>query len=462
MVEDIARRPWFAWKRNLIGAVGAILAAGGLYGVTRPCVIGSCPPLKAEQLAVEAIEGLSPAATSEDVIQAYDLLLQHIVTLNRIPLWSPHHRVAQQQLQLYTTQADTIDHVVTAQRLGHAAAIASQNSPHPLETWQTIAQQWQQAIVALAQVPEGAPGSQVARRKLQEYRDNYAAIAARIALEQQAQHKITEARTAAALAETRTAAAQSPEAWQKVYVTWQVAFERLGAVNPYTMAHAEAQQLDALYRPQADEAQTRKQQERTSAEAYRQAQQQAQEAQTFEQQGQWPLAIEQWQQAIAKLAQVPEGTTFYEQAQPLKHTYAKSLEQSQQGLVVATAVQTARPTLDSACQQAQLCEFVAASDAIQVYVAQAYQEAIAAAIRVPYPTVNPAAASPQDPADPISDDPLLAAGSGDEASQLLNTLAALGANIRVPIEFYSSTGTLLGTYQVDEGRYTVPKEISLG
>ena len=409
---DSVLGPSLCWKRGLVIAAGFAIAAIGLYGASRPCVLGPCPPLKRQSPAVPVAALLTPTATPQDVTQAYELLLQHIVELNRIPLWSSRYKIAQTRLEGYKAQADSIARLLEAQELGYGAAVASQDAPHPLETWQAIAQQWQQAIAALGKIPEAAPEFAVAQQKLREYQQNYAAIAQRITLEQQAQLKIAEARRAATLAETRAANAQSPEAWQQVYITWQVAFERLEAISPHTLAHAEAQQ-------------------------------QAQAAQALEQQGQWSLATAQWRQALKQLTSVPEGTAFYEQAQPLKQTYTKFLERSQQGITIATAVQQSRQAFDQACQQTQLCRYEVTSSTIKLHVSPSYQQAIATALRQTYPTPPEAALAS------------VAKGSGaeDRPTQLLSTIATLGNRIQVPIEFYNSAGGLMGTYRPDQGRF---------
>ena len=440
---DSVLGPSLCWKRGLVIAAGFAIAAIGLYGASRPCVLGPCPPLKRQSPAVPVAALLTPTATPQDVTQAYELLLQHIVELNRIPLWSSRYKIAQTRLEGYKAQADSIARLLEAQELGYGAAVASQDAPHPLETWQAIAQQWQQAIAALGKIPEAAPEFAVAQQKLREYQQNYAAIAQRITLEQQAQLKIAEARRAATLAETRAANAQSPEAWQQVYITWQVAFERLEAISPHTLAHAEAQQLNALYHPQAQSAKLRQEREQTSAKAYQQAQQQAQAAQALEQQGQWSLATAQWRQALKQLTSVPEGTAFYEQAQPLKQTYTKFLERSQQGITIATAVQQSRQAFDQACQQTQLCRYEVTSSTIKLHVSPSYQQAIATALRQTYPTPPEAALAS------------VAKGSGaeDRPTQLLSTIATLGNRIQVPIEFYNSAGGLMGTYRPDQGRF---------
>lgn len=433
--------PHLSWTRRIIGAAGVALALVGLYGVSRPCVIGACPPIERQQTAddtgKQVADLLLSTATSEDVIHAYDVLQEQIVALRRIPIWSAHYAAAQRHLQGYIHQADTIAKLVSAQRSGRKAAIASQNAPHPVQTWQDIEQHWREAIADLNQVTSDSPGFSVAQRKLQEYQSNRDAIAQRIALEQVAQSKISEAREAAALAEARTGRAREPEEWQQVYITWQVVLDRLGAVNPYTMAYAEAQQLDALYRPHAEVAQERQQQEQQSVSAYQQASLLSQEAQSFEQQSQWSLATARWQTALNLLQQVPADTAYYDQAQPLIHAYARSLERSQQGLQIATAVQTSRTALDRACQQAQLCDYMAANNAVHIRVADIHRQAIAQAIRLGQTT---AAAAP----DQID---------GTAVHQLLQAMAALGSATQIPIEFYDGAGLLIGTYRPDTSRY---------
>jgi len=439
------------WPRGILGIAGIALAVAGLYGMSRPCVLGPCPLVERQQpdddVTNRVADLLVPTATPDDVVRAYDLLLKHVVDLSRIPMWSAHYAAAQDRLQIYTDRADTVAKLLSAQRSGREAAIASQNAPHPVDTWQGIEQHWRDAITDLNQVGSDGLGFQVAQHKLQEYQQNQAAIAQRIALEQQAQSKISAARDAATLAETRTRLALTPEDWQHVHITWQVVFDRLDAVNPYTMAYAEAQQLAALYRPHIEVAQKRQQQEQQSVTAYQQANQLSQQAQAFEAQGQWSLATGRWQTALERLGQVPTDTIYYDQAQPLTHAYAKSLERSQQGLQIATAIQTFRDKLDRACQQAQLCDYVAASNAVHVRVADMHRQAVAQAISLGQPAS--AAVTPPEPS------------TSTAVSQLLQVMASLGSATQVPVEFYDGAGLLIGTYKPDRSRYVASEAIQL-
>ncbi|MGF1513729.1 MAG: hypothetical protein ACFB5Z_08550 [Elainellaceae cyanobacterium] len=426
------------WRAlSLIGA--ASLAAASIYAVSRPCVVGSCDIITQERAADRAYELLHPTATFEEVTNAYDLLLAAIVDLSHIPFWSAHHDDAQSRLQTYASQADALANLVSALRHGQAAALASQNAPHPLSTWQKIDQGWQAAIADLERVPAGAAGYGVAQRKLQEYQQNHAAIGQRIALEREAQRKVAEARQAAKLAESRAVRARSPEDWRHVGVTWQVVLNRLAQVDSHTMAYAEAQQLDVLYRPRRQLADEHRRQEQQSIAVYQQARALAQQAQDFEQQGQWSLAVARWTEALQQVKQVPTETVYHDQAQPLTRAYAKSLQRSQQGLQISTALQQAQTDLDRACQQSALCQYSAARDSVQVWVSDSQGSAVVQAMQA---------------RDTVG------AGRGiDKSTQyLVQSMATLGTSLQVPVEFYDGAGLLIGTYRPDAASYSVPEQ----
>ncbi|MGF1537592.1 MAG: hypothetical protein ACFB4J_14075 [Elainellaceae cyanobacterium] len=431
---------FYQFKRTQLWRVCGLLsvmtfAGAGVYALTRPCVTGPCPIVQ-QQPDAQA-KALLPTAKVGDVIQAYDRLLEGIVDLSRIPSWSSHHTVAQSHLETYTAQADALAKLVSALRQGQAAALSSQGAPHSLATWQEIVQGWQAAIADLEEVPDESAGALLAQRKLEEYRANRDAVAQRIALEEAAQTKIAEARQAAAIAEARVAHAKSPEDWQHVGVTWQVALERLAEVSPHTMAYAEAQQLEALYRPHHQLAAQHQRQEQRSIDHYGQAQARAQQAQEFEQQGQWSLAVAQWTEALQLVQQVPAQTTYHDRAMPLTQAYLKSLERSRQGLQISTEVQAARSTLDEACQGSALCQYEVASHAVQVRVADGYGQTVEQAIR-----------------ERGSEG--VAAIADSSAGQLVESMAAFGSSIQVPIEFYDGSERLMGTYQPEVASYSVP------
>ncbi len=426
------------WRvSSLLG--GIVLASAGLYAITRPCVIGPCPLLA--QPVGHTAGLLAPTATSEDVVEAYDLVLEAIAALSHIPVWSSRHATAQSHLQLYTAQADELAKLMAALQHGREAAIASQHAPHSLDVWRSVEQDWKRAIAELNRVPAGTSGFHVAQRKLQEYENNQAAIARRIALEQQAQTRVSEARQAAALAEARASRARSAEDWQYVQVTWQVVLDRLAEVDGQTMAHAEAQQLEALYSPLHQLADEQQRQEQRSTAVYQQSKTLARQAESFEEQGQWSLAVAHWQQALQQVRQVPEDTLYYDRAQPLVSAYTKSLERSLQGFQISSTVQTSRSDVDQACQRSELCQVTAASHAIQVWVTDVYRQAVDQAIR------DRSSGAPATVEKPVQ--------------YLVQSMAALGTAVQVPIEFYDGAGLLMGTYQPDTASYRLPAEPAL-
>ncbi|MEB3359655.1 MAG: hypothetical protein VKK04_23215 [Synechococcales bacterium] len=436
------------WLKSLLisgGCLAIALVGAGVYGLTRPCVmVEACPPIDEAQTLNHAATALltAPQPTVKAAMNAHENLIDATEQLRRIPFWSPYHEQAQTLLGTYEQQADVVAAVVSAQRQGHEAAQASQGPPHPLTTWEDIRQTWQGAIAKLTEVPSDAMVAPLAKTKLGEYQANLTLIERRIAMEQQAQKKVQEARQAAQLAETREEVADSRETWEKVEITWQTALNRLAEVPAEAMAYAEAQQLEAIYRPRLAVASERRLHEGISEDAYSQAVQLASQAIGYERNAQWNQAVTHWQNALESAEQVPQDTSYYDQARPLINSYHTALERSQQGLRLALVLQSVREDLHRACHTPpELCSYTTTSDSLRLQIVSAYGRVIEQAI-----AAGRSQSNASQPSDLIT-----------RINYLLNRVAQIGTDSQVPVEFYRADGSLLGTYRPETAGF-VPSQ----
>ncbi|UBF27387.1 hypothetical protein K9N68_05390 [Kovacikia minuta CCNUW1] len=99
-----------------------------------------------------------------------------------------------EKLSLYRTNYTAIDRRLTteqtatnnlqkAQDIAWQASVAVQNPPHPLQVWQTVSHQWQDAIALLEKIPKTTSVFSKSREKLATYRNNYATINQRVETE---------------------------------------------------------------------------------------------------------------------------------------------------------------------------------------------------------------------------------------------------------------------------------------
>lgn len=417
----------------LTGTVVILSAlSGGMYAVTRPCIVGACLPLQqAQHLGETAVQSWQANPSAQEVVKTYEQLVEANYLLGTIPRWSKHYPAAQAMLANYETETEELGWVVKAQQQAMQAAIASQNPPHPMETWKQVQALWREAIAHLEQVPEASVVYTLAQRKLDEYGVNLAAINQRIKVEQDAQNTVNAARSAAQIAEARVGIANSMESWQLAHATWQTAINRLAEVPRGTMVHAEAQQLLAIYQPKLAVARDRRTQEEISANAYNQALRLAEQARQQEQQNQWSPAVDLWQRALTYAQQVPTGTSYYSQAQPLVQAYGTSLSEARDNLRLAVAMQSARSSLDRLCRGTpRVCTYTLVGENIRVRVTSDYDRAVEQAI-----------ASTE-----LTGDYVMRAEVTSHVHTLLRALAAISENADIPIELYNSDGSLFGTY----------------
>lgn len=430
---EITAQPPKRWGTNLSYALAAgvaaalLLVGGGGYALSRPCVVGRCEVLAiARQMQATAMGQATPGQSAETVLEAYDAMMEASYLLDRIPSWSPHYTEAQDILAELTQESQKLERVVQAQRLAMAAAVQSQNPPHPITTWREIKQNWQAAIAQLEQVPQNSPVYPLAQRKLTEYRANLGQIDQRILKEIEAQEWVDLARESAESAETRQDIVTSIPGLQQVRQNWQSVINALQRVPNGTMAYAEAQQLLALYRPRLELAEEQLRQEQASMQRYNQAQSLASAAQSAERQNSWSQAVGQWEQALAEVRQIPEGTVSFERVQPLVNSYETALQQAQMNL----EFQDTLTDLERLCSGSpRRCLLSRRDGQMRVTFTHAYEQFLATA----------SASAPLSQLDPM-----------------LEAIAHVSDRTRIPIAVHEANGTLIGVYDPDSSRY-VPR-----
>jgi len=431
------------WKRLKIAAVSTVAIATGMlaYGLTRPCVIGSCPLIaEAQEAESEALELLRRDSSAEDVITAYDRIIEANYSLNSIPFWSQYHDQAQILLEDFQTDADLVSKIVSAQRLAREAAITTQNPPHPIQVWEEVQGQWQEAIAKLNSISGLPIGNDLVSNKLADYQVQLAQVKQRIEEEQAAQEKIAAAREAVQLAEAREGIARSLESWQLVHVTWQVAMNRLQEVSDKTMAYAEAQQLAAIYESRLTTAHERKIQEELSSSTYSQALTLAEQAMNLEQRGQWSEAVAHWKYALTHVDQVPIDTSYSDQARSLLKAYDEALGQAEQQASTAMAAEQIRPVLEQNCGTTpSLCTIAIESNTIGVYLEAGYESFVQQAM--------------------LSGGVSISSGYAEttKAATLLQAIANAGDIAQNQVEVYNSAGNLIGTYMPELRGYVQPQ-----
>jgi hypothetical protein len=422
------RQRWIA-----LGVISGVLLATATYALSRPCVLGECENLdQAQALERSASEVLQDPQSPQDVVDAYDQLVDASYLLQQIPPWSGAYREAQGLLHEYDGKMGVLSDVVQAQRQAYTAALKSQDPPHPVDTWREIRILWQEAIALLNAVPANSNIYPLAQQKLAEYEANLAAIDTRIATERAAQAKVQSAREAAAVAEARQGVASSREAWQQTYATWQTAIKLLQEVPANTMSQGEAQQLLEIYQAKLGATRDRLQQEEIAQSSYQEAIALAEQATVAEAEQQWSQAVIGWRDALNQAQQVPQGTTYYDQAQPLISNYRQALAAAEEKLREAVGRQEAANQLANLCATSNQCTYRRSGDRLQVQVTQANVGRGA----FPLPGMH----------SPIS----------EPFNNLLRAVANIGDRAQVKVDVFNTDGSLFGTYTPDVNGYVPP------
>lgn len=426
------RRQWSASSLALGGAIGAFILVSGLYLLTRPCVLGACDPLeRAKRLSQEAIQTARTTDSALELVESYKKLNEASYLLGTIPSWSSHHKAAQVLLGSYEDQSVVLGQVVDALEKANTAANRSQNPPHPVQEWREIQWIWREVISQLERIPSDSSLHPTVQRRMQAYQANLADINQHITVEQQAQERIAVARKAGQLAEERAGAAQSAENWQETAATWTAAIDQLRKIPKGTSAYDEAKQLLALYQPKLAEANTKRTQELAAAVAYSRVLNLAEQARSFEQQNQWIRATANWRDALTYARQIPAGSAYHSQVQPLISTYTKTLQQAEENSQRSAAVQDAQPALEQICAaQPRICAYTLSPQTVRVQFTAGYDRLVSQLM-----THSQAGGS-------FGFSPAVV----DQVNGLLRRLADISDQTQVPMELYDSQGTKLGIY----------------
>lgn len=429
---DWEEAPLFSRTSSRIAAAAAaLLAVGMVYGITRPCVVGSCDRIaKAQALGEAALIELGDSPDPQTVLDMRDQLALAVKTLQPIPPWSRYRREAQGLLISYRDEVTLLDAVTAAQEEATEASAAAQNPPHPISHWQTVTAIWQQAIDRLEAIPAGSPvHSQFVVPKLSEYRRNLAAIETRIAAERAAEASLNQAGLTAATANQQADAADSLADWNAALEAWRSAVSQLEKIPQGTLPHGDAQQLLPQYKADLAKVRTRYQQEQVAEQFYTEALRHAAAARQHEADNQWTLALVSWRDAVTQIYGVPPKSFRYDESRQLLDTYETSLEQAQENLRLALRFQKAADSFERICNSA-FCQAGMQGGSVRLTLDESYASLAELSITPPNSRASVAA----------SDQMIV------QVNQLLQEVINIGKRTQLPIELYGASGRFVARF----------------
>ncbi|MFZ4639436.1 MAG: hypothetical protein ACOYMP_03390 [Nodosilinea sp.] len=405
-----------------------------VYGVTRPCVVGSCDRLEKSRAFYQLTQAaLLANPTNNDIVNAQSDLQAAVDLLTPIPIWSAHYGSAQASLQRYDGTLTSLNTILRAQRKAFEAAQLSQAPPHPVERWVNVHLLWQQAIDQLATVPATSPAYDYAQRKLMTYHANYSLIGGRIKAEEAAEANFNTAIQAAQLASQPMASSRSVAGWHLAIKEWQAAIKGLALIPQGTMIYAQAQAQLKDYQQQLAQSMNRVEIEEASSHNYGQAIQAARAGATAAAKGQWNLAAGYWQKALASIQQIPADTTLFKEVPTLVETYQTNLRNAQNRLSTNLVLAGVTSTLGKICGS-MTCTVEARDDQIRMNLALPYARVVQQAITPPSQSgINPISAN---------------------LKQLIDQIINVSHQLNRAVVIYDSDGHFIVRYQPDLGGFS--------
>lgn len=413
-------------------SIALVLGSATFYGLSRPCAIGTCEQLvTANDLTQDSAELLQAAQYQQQIESAKAQLTAASELLAGIPVWSKDYGTAQRLLRRNRNLTAGLDEMVNALDTALTAVAQGKNPPHPLQVWEGVASNWQQAIALLESVPPDSPVYPLALEKLPTYRANLTEIQGRIQAEKTGREQMQAILSVAKVAQARSGVAQSVESWETIHASWEQVIKQLEALPRGTMAHQEASQLLPNYRSQLELSRDRKTKEKIATEAYEEAVLAADRAENAALNNQWSEAVDQWNQAVASAEQVPTGTYYYPKAAASLQEFKPKREVAQEELKKANLIAKTRADLNNTCQgNPKVCEYTLTDSVISVWLSADYIRKIQQTATVA--TTNR--------------DPKVRQGLDLHVNTLRTALEAIADNAQIPLELYDPYGAFIGRH----------------
>jgi hypothetical protein len=421
---------------------GIILVGSGVfaYGLTRPCVVGSCQRLdQAADLHAAAQVQLQGMPDGDALAEAEANLEAAVEVLTPVPRWSPYYAEVQADLAQFRADTQDLHTLEQVKTLANQAAAMSQDPPHPVEHWVDTHRLWLQAVERLATIPSDSPVYGYSQQKLKEYAANATAIDRRVNAEEDAEANFNTAIQTAQLAQQRMETATTLAGWQLAAKEWQAAIHGLRLVPQGTMAYDDAQNYLRDYQQQLFIANNRANQEELTNQFYAQAGQAAKAAAAYEAKNQWTLAVQQWQQALRSATRIPVETSLTVDRAGLVDGYQTSLANAQTRLRSVIALQKLATTVGNLCgTSATPCTVSEDDSQIKITLASEYAEPLRQAITPPTTEGQFTFAKELTPA----------------TQQLIEQVITTSHQINRQITLYDAYGSLVARYRPDLGGFS--------
>ena len=422
----------FPTKKLLGLGLGLGLLVISIYGLSDPCVTGTCPPLsQAEFLINSSLLVLAPDSSSS-LLATKQKLSEALSQLQSIPWWSPYRAQANRLDSDAQAILRDIEQLNTAIASGNQATLLMQKSSLSIPEWQTVQNLLKTAIEQLKQLAPDSKFQAFAIAQKQEYEKMLPVINQRRQQEQLANVSYEKAIQAARSAQIQQNMAKSTDDFDEVSSTWKKAIQSLQNISEGTTPYDKTSKLLELYGQEYKNIDIRKKNEAIANINLQQAIQEAKIAEKSERSNQWSLAVSHWKNALAYLKQIPENSLQSVKAKSLLIQYNLSFNKAQENFKIANRLQFIKNNLEKTCsQEKKACNYSIDKNMIKVNLTSSYLQQIW----------------------DLSIQAKLNANIKEQA-EILNHLARLEQSFqiisnqaKIPLAVYNSKGNLMTTYR---------------
>lgn len=423
---------YFSTKKLLGLGLGLGILVMGLYGLSDPCVTGTCPPLSQAKILINSSLLILEPDSSSSLLATKQKLGEALSQLQSIPWWSPYRPQANALDSEAQTILREIDLLNAAIASGNQATLLMQKSSLSIPEWQTVQTLLTKSIKQLKQLPTNSQFQAFAIAQSQQYEKSLQANNQRLQQEQLANTIYEEAMKIARAAKVQENMAQSIDDFDKISATWKKAIESLENISQGTTSYDKTSKILDLYGQKYKAIDARKKNEALANLNLQQAIQESQIAEKSEQSQQWSLAVSHWKDALVYLKQVPDNSFQSTKAKSLLIQYNLSLNKAQANFKNANRLQLIKNNLAKICsQENKACDYSIDKNMIKVKLTSSYLQQIW----------------------DLSIQAKLNANIKEQA-KILNHLARLEQSFqmisnqaKIPLAVYNSKGNLMTTYR---------------
>jgi hypothetical protein len=425
--QPLRRGLWVAGGIGLLALLGA-----GSYGLSRPCVLGSCPQLEQSQtLAEKSLAVFNGEATGKEILTAQNGLHQSIAQFKSVPIWSSSHGRAAADLKKYEAQSAMLDITVDGMKKASRASEKTSKQPVSQATWKESKKLWEGAIADLRRVDSSSRAYALAQQKITEYQQKLDIVNQNITSEAGADKLLLSAKILAVNTTAKQAQVKTIEDWQAVQKDWRTFNEQIAGIPDDVTAYPEAQKLQKEYQQQIAAVNDKLTKEKIHGETFEKAKLAAATAQKNREAKKLEESLASWNTAITTLQNIPAESIYQPRVETLSVEYTKSMQQTESLVIAEKKAAQASDSLKKICDgKPQVCSYKMADNKILVTLMAEYAQ-----------TVRKTANDANKEADQNAQTGLIR-----HISSLGDALELVSNNAQLPLQLYSDNGKLIQTY----------------